>query len=188
MSWLHKKESGKEGSGIGKSPFLFPDSRFLIPLFLLLLTACGLTPVYKQENERRALSDIAVVTPDTREGQWLRAELEDTIAPQGQQAAPRYRLNPNFSIVLEPLSIESDGTTRRYRMLGTANVTLTDSASGKVVFTTVVHRFSSYHISEGDYSTYVAGQDASHQLITAVAEEIRLRLISFFAANKGSAA
>jgi LPS-assembly lipoprotein len=154
-------------------------------MLCLLLTACGFTPVYQQGLARQTLAEVAVDTPNTREGQWLRKALEDTLAPYGQHATPRYRLTPNFSVVLEPLSIESDGTTRRYRMLGTANVTLTDTSNGKIIFTTLVHRFSSYHISEGDYSTYVAQQDATHQLVSAVAEEIRLRLISFLVKNGG---
>ena len=148
---------------------------------LFALTACGFTPVYQQQGKaREELAAIAVETPPTRAGQQLKIALEDALAPQGQSPSSRYRLAPNFSISLEPLSIESDGTTRRYRMLGTANISLTDS-SGKVVYTGFVQRFSSYHISEGDYSTYVASQDASQQLINVIAEEIRLRLIGFFA-------
>jgi hypothetical protein len=164
----------------------FAMLRMTIALYtFMVLTACGFTPVYQQQGKaREELAAIAVETPRTREGQWLKAALEDTIAPQGQSASPRYRLAPNFSITLEPLSIESDGTTRRYRMLGVANLSLTDM-NGKEVYASTVQRFSSYHISEGDYSTYVAGKDASHQLITAVAEEIRLRLISFLARSHG---
>ena len=188
MSWRRKMESGKEESGIQNQGYVLFLSLFLIPLFLLFLTAaCGFTPVYKQGKERQALADMVIQTPNNREGQALRIALEDSLSPEGQHASARYRLIPNFSIVLEQLSIESDGTTRRYRLLGTANVILTDLSNGKVVYSTVVHRFNSYHISSGDYSTYIAQQDATHQLVLAVAEEIRLRLISFFAQNNGKA-
>jgi LPS-assembly lipoprotein len=153
---------------------------------LFALAACGFTPVYKQGNERAALAAITVDTPNTREGQQLKAALEDTLAPQGQAASPRYRLSPNFTISLEPLSIESDGTTRRYRMIGTADMVLTDLATGKPAYTSRVQRFNSYHISEGDYSTYVASQDANRQLIHAMAEALRLRLIGFLATQEGS--
>lgn len=151
----------------------------------LLLISCGFTPVYKQGAQRENLSAVEIITPQTKEGQWLRTALEDVLFPQGQTQV-RYRLNPNFSITSEQLSIETDGTTRRYRLLGTANIALIDIASGKVIYTSPVHRFSSYHISQGNYSTYIAQQDATHQLIKAIAEEIRLRIISYFAINYGS--
>jgi LPS-assembly lipoprotein len=174
-------KSGRVELGIGNREWKI----FLFTFGLLFaLAACGFTPVYQQE--RQTLSAITIDTPATREGQQLKAALEDTLAPQGLAASARYRLTPNFAISLEPLSIESDGTTRRYRMIGTANMVLTDLTTGKPVYSTRVQRFNSYHISEADYSTYVAGQDATRQLITAMAEALRLRVIGFFATQEGS--
>jgi LPS-assembly lipoprotein len=154
--------------------------KYLLLIAFLTLTACGFTPVYQKGGAGDKLALIEVDTPRTREGQWLKAALEDRLAPAGALAA-KYRLTPNLAISLEPLSIESDGTTRRYRMIGSANLVLTDLATGKVAFTSNVQRFSSYHISDADFSTYVAGQDATRQLVEAIAEDIRLRLIGFMA-------
>jgi LPS-assembly lipoprotein len=159
----------------------FFDFIFLSFFFLLTLTACGFTPVYQKGGTGKTLAAITIDTPRTREGQLLKAALEDTLAPSGTAASPLYRLTPNFGIALEPLSIESDGTTRRYRMIGTSNLTLTEIATGKAVFSDQVQRFSSYHISDADYSTYVAGKDATRQLVEAMAEDIRLRLVNFTA-------
>jgi LPS-assembly lipoprotein len=159
---------------------------FLATFVLIALAACGFTPVYQQGKQQEALKSIAISSPDTREGQLLKAQLEDLLYPEGAAAASRYVLEPNLQIIVEPLSIDADGTTRRYRIIGVVNYRLLESAAQTLVTKGSLQRFSSYHIARADYSTYVAGQDARKQVIGAIAEELRLRIIDHFAKHPAS--
>ncbi len=163
----------------GDVPKYSTITTFTILCTLFLLSACGFTPVYQQGAAKESLSAIRIEAPNTRDDQQLKAMLEDMLAPSGQ-TTPRYRLTPGLGITIEPLSIDLDGTTRRYRLLGTATPALTDLDTGQTVFTTRIQRFNSYHISDADYSTYVAAQNAREELLGLMAEEIRLRLITHF--------
>ena len=151
------------------------------PLCALIfaITACGFTPVYQQGEVRNQLQAIKVIAPDDREAQMLKATLEDAIYAGGKINA-KYNLVPNLQLITMPLSIEANGTTQRYRVIGNASYELIEIASGKVQTKGAFERFSSYSIANADYSTYVAGKDSKRQVIEAVAEELRLRLISYF--------
>ncbi len=159
-------------------------------ILLLMVGACGFTPVYQQGQLRTQLQNISISAPDNREAQTLKASLEDSIYAGGgadlhgegntqQGTQPKYVLIPNLGLSVLPLSIESNGTTQRYRVIGNANYQLLD-ANGVVQNQGAFERFSSYSIANADYSTYVAGKDAKKQVIEAVAEELRLRLIDYF--------
>lgn len=149
------------------------------------LSACQFTPVYQKGGLASELSAIAVETPDSRDGQLLRIALEDTLLIDDQNRySVRYRLEPTLNINLEALSIESDGTTRRHRLIGRSEINLYDKSSGRKLYYDVVERLNSYNISDDDYSTFIAGRDARRQVIEALAEETRLRLIAYF--NKGA--
>jgi LPS-assembly lipoprotein len=153
---------------------------------LCVLASCGFTPVYKQGKQQDALKAIMISSPDTREGQLLKAQLEDMLYPDGAAHSAAYRLDPNLQVIVEPLSIDADGTTRRYRIVGMVNYVLTDLATQKPLTKGSLQRFSSYHIASADYSTYVAGLDARKQVIGAIAEEVRLRMMDYFAARNDS--
>jgi LPS-assembly lipoprotein len=152
----------------------------ILPLCMaMLMAACGFTPVYQQGDVRNELQAINVVANDNREAQMLKAFLEDGIYAGGKINA-KYNLIPNLQLTTMPLSIEANGTTQRYRVIGNATYQLIEVASGKVQSEGAFERFSSYSIAIADYSTYVAGKDSKRQVIEAVAEELRLRLISYF--------
>ncbi len=171
--WLRlKKEFRVRSSGFGFA---------LAVGCVLLVSGCSFTPVYQKGGLASELSAIKIDTVRTREGQLLKAALEDNLhTDYTNQYALRYRLAPTVTIGTQALSIESDGTTRRYRLIGRSEIHLYDISSGKKIYYDTVERLSSYNISDADYSTYIAGRDAQKQVVTALAEDIRLRLIAYF--------
>ncbi len=153
--------------------------KFAIILSLgMCVSSCGFSPVYHKGVVREELQNVAIFAPDNREAQMLKAALEDAIYA-GDAKEAKYTLIPNLGLSVLPLSIEANGTTQRYRVIGVANYQLL-GAGGAVVNQGAFERFSSYSIASADYSTYVAGKDAKKQVIEAVAEELRLRLIDYF--------
>lgn len=156
-----------------------------------LAAGCGFTPVYQQGAAGNQLRSITIdVPPRNREAQQLRIALEDAIAPGGAptNGTARYRLNATPALRVDPLSIDPDGTIRRYRIIGSVSYSLSDSESGEVLQQGTVERFNSYNISDADYSTYTAAEDARALLLESLAEEIRLRLIAALPASEGSGA
>jgi hypothetical protein len=152
-------------------------------ILLLLLNACGLRPVYEKNTEMTQLHQVKIVAPDNRDSQMLRSALEDIIYANGKMEQENYILTPNLGLTVIPLSIELDGTTRRYRLTANSNYILKDAKTGKILKTGTIQRFNSYNIATADYSTYVASKDAKKLLLEAIAEELRLKLINYFSDN-----
>ena len=150
-----------------------------ILLCVMALASCTFTPIYQQDGAAESLRNISVVTPASREGQLFRIALEDALRTQTTQADNVLILNATIAIDAQPLSIEADGTTQRYRLLGNSRITLTDPTSNERLYTTTIERISSYNISDADYSTYISGQYERNQLINAIAETARLRLLTY---------
>ncbi len=164
---------------------LLPRNTALIVLICLIISACGFTPVYQKGQAGDKLARISVTSANNRPAQQIRTFLQDKLSPSGQtpsgQTNVQYTLRASPTITLEPLSIESDGTTRRYRIIGRTAIVLTDTGTADVLFTNMVTGFSSYNISDdADYSTYVSSKDVTTQVLEAMAEDIRLRLIGYF--------
>jgi hypothetical protein len=154
----------------------------MIILCAVLMAGCGFTPVYHQKKGYvDALASIRIDTPKGREHQQIRVALEDRLAPMGMNPKVRYILEPNVSTLLQPISIESDGTTSRYRMIARSTLRLYDASDRKLLMSDRVERFSSYTIARADFSTYTSNKDATRQLMDELAEELRARLIRYFA-------
>ena len=157
----------------------------LIALTLLCVSGCGFTPVYhEQRGHAEQLASIRVSTPKGREHQQIRIALEDRLAPMGMRPQPAYVLEPNVGIVLQPISIEADGTTSRYRVIGTSQMRLYRASDRKELMADRVERFSSYTVGKADFSTYTSNKDATRQLMDELAEEIRIRLMRYFATHE----
>ncbi|MCB1318253.1 MAG: hypothetical protein KDK27_19940 [Leptospiraceae bacterium] len=140
------------------------------------LTACGFTPLYAN---KRMLSSIEVQNIPGRSGQLLHASLEDLFDPSSSGDTIIFTLAPQLSTQSVPISIESDGTIQRYRILFKTSFTLTDVTTGEVIYSDTVTRTNSYNISDADYSTFVSEQDSIKRGLDELAQEIFLRISAF---------
>ncbi|TAE35139.1 MAG: hypothetical protein EAY65_00040 [Alphaproteobacteria bacterium] len=154
----------------------------LLVSIMIGISGCGFTPVYDQrQTYSNELASVRIQTPKGRDHQQIRVALEDRLAPMGGGAQSDYILEPNVQISLQPISIETDGTTSRYRVIGTSMMRFYRASDRKELLVDRIQRFSSYTIGRADFSTYISNQDATRQLMDELAEEIRLRLIRYFA-------
>lgn len=154
-------------------------TRFLTILGLLLLSACGFTPVYAQHNGQTSiaqLQQISIGEVAGREGQVLRNKLQDLLGAAGN----RYRLDIELGKEKREFGIQQNLRISRYDIVMTANYSLTDNESGKVVLQDIAKTYSSFNRTESEFSTFVAEQDSVEQAAEELAIKINQKLITFF--------
>jgi LPS-assembly lipoprotein len=165
--------------------------RMLLPAMflplLMLQAACGFTPVYQQtsstqaDSARAALAQIRIQTPDTRQGDLMKAAIEDHFYQSLTVGAQtRYVLQIDLQINQSDFMINPDGLATRADMHLLSPFQLKDTATGELLHTGKLRRHVSYNLSErNDYATYVAQKDAIRRVIEAVARDYALEIGAF---------
>lgn len=159
---------------------------------LLLVAACGFTPLYGEKTENGQspgpiLQNIAVqvgIEPSRRLlAQQFKMDLEDRLHAH-HSAPPVYQLQIDLVVTETPISISPDGTVARTNVGVEAALRLIRAGDGVAVYQGRARRTSSYNnISNAFYSAYVSAQDATRRATTGLAEDVELRLAAFFAQN-----
>ncbi len=165
---------------------------FILPA-VMMLSGCGFEPVYGTHEANT--SHAAVVIPDIiveakpaditrkRLAQLYKAKLETVLNPSGDipPSAP-YQLTNIISETESAMAVSKDGTISRYNVVLQANLTLTRTSDNKVVYNGIVQRIGSYdNVLNAYYSTYISGQDAINRAAVELAEDVKSRMIAFFA-------
>lgn len=149
-------------------------SWFKTALLCLSLTACGFAPVYGPGGTGAALQNrVAVDPPRDREGFVLVRQLEDRL---GRPADTAYRLAVNLDVGQENRAIDPDGDIRRLHVVGGADYTLIDVASGRAVAEGRVENFVGYSATGTTVATLAARRSAQERLMTILADDIVRRL------------
>lgn len=154
------------------------------------LAGCGYHPLYGDRATGVSSEDLALVyvagIPD-RPGQQLRNDLVQRLNPSGQPSRPTYTLTVSLSIASTGVSLSRDNTTSRTSITTTAKYTLTDSASGKSLFSGTSRATDAYDVLVSDYATLVSRDDAVNRAIREVSDDIRTRLAVYFQDRKQKA-
>ncbi|MEO0633891.1 MAG: LPS assembly lipoprotein LptE [Pseudomonadota bacterium] len=149
-------------------------SWFKTTLLCLMLAACGFSPVYGPGGSGAALQNRIVVDPPRdREGFILVRQLEDRL---GRPSSAVYRLAVAIEIGQENRAIDPDGDIRRLHLVGAADYTLFDTASGATVAEGSVDSFVGYSATGTTVATLAARRDAQNRLMTILADDIVRRL------------
>ena len=160
----------------------------LLILFLLPLAACGFQPLYAVKSESAAVAtvddlrfvDIAQI--QNRRGQLLRNALLATFPPMASSS--KYGLRVIMDESIDDFNIRRDTTATFARLTVTANFTLYDkNQSDKVLLTGAARAGNSYNILASTYATSTAEEDARERAAKQLAEDIKLRVASYFAAK-----
>lgn len=165
-------------------------SRRAILLLPLALAACGFEPLYgdRRTGGAAALPEMAQISipaiPD-RAGQLLRNELRDRLTPTGLPDRPRWRLDVALKETTTDLVILRDSTATFAKYVGDARWVLTDLQSNAPATRGRVRRIASYSISSSEFASLQAEEDARRRVVTAIAEDIRLRLGIYFKRDGG---
>ena len=151
---------------------------FLVSLSALLLTACGLSPMYAGGGDGAVARGLAAVDVAPIEGQagWLvRNALNDRLGAAGA-ASPQYRLDVRLDDQLEGLAILRDDTVSRERRILRARYQLIDLASGEIVLDATAGSDAGIDVVSSEYATIAAEQTALENLAEDVAQRIVTRV------------
>ncbi len=150
----------------------------LASISALLLTACGLSPMYAGGGDGAVARGLAAVDVAPIEGQagWLvRNALNDRLGAAGA-ASPQYRLDVRLDDQLEGLAILRDDTVSRERRTLRARYQLIDLASGEIVLDATAGSDAGIDVVSSEYATIAAEQTALENLAEDVAQRIVTRL------------
>jgi LPS-assembly lipoprotein len=159
----------------------------LLPLFLasLLLSACGLKPLYSGGSQGQVSALLGSVTVDPIEGKngWLmRNALNDRLGAAAESST-RYRLAIKLDDQIEGFGVRADDTVTRERRTLRARYQLVDLESGKTVLDATAGSDAGIDVVSSEYATIAAENTALENLTQKVAEQIVTR-ISLFAQNR----
>ena len=141
---------------------------------LLLLSACGLHPLYGGGASSPVASTLRSVEVGPIAGQagWLvRNKLIDRLGEAGQGAAA-YRLDVTLDDNITAFGLRSDQAATRERRTLRARYQLVSLATGEVVLDATAGSDAGIDIVSSDYATVAAEQTALENLSEAVADQI----------------
>ena len=152
----------------------------LLPLLLasLLLSACGLTPLYSGGSQGPVSALLGSVAVDPIEGKngWLmRNALNDRLGA-GAESGVRYRLVVKLDDQIEGFGVRADYTVTRERRTLRARYQLVDLESNKTLLDATAGSDAGIDVVSSEYATIAAENTALENLTQKVAEQIVTRL------------
>ena len=155
--------------------------KFFLTFALLLVSACGFTPVYGTRSTSTDLSSITVDIIPNREGQIIRNHLIDRLYKNGYPSAPRYSLNvTSVEESIVEIGIDQDDEASRAQLRQKTTMRLKNIETNKIILTRTVRATSGYNILAGQFTTYVTEDDARAQALKALSENIMTQLELYF--------
>ncbi len=156
--------------------------KFQLLLCLLIVTACGFSPVYSQKdtNEDIAakLATIRISPIKSILGQEYVNALQDVLDPAHLQAVPEYVINATLTKDTQALAIERDRTVTRYKVIIFVDYKLQEIATGKIISSGKIKNEADYDKVNSDYATYVSENATAIRAIRELAQDTKIRIIS----------
>lgn len=153
-------------------------------LALFILSGCGFTPMYAENQAGDGLSEtfskVAIAPIADRIGQVVQNHLQDRMNPYGQPAAPDYLLRVTLNQALEGYGFRSDDSVTRESLTLTATYQLVDQKSGEVVLSDEVRAIQAYDVVQSDFANFSTRQDAEARTALQIAELLTARLGLYF--------
>ncbi|URW75286.1 LPS assembly lipoprotein LptE [Sphingomonas donggukensis] len=152
--------------------------RLAAPLALmLLLSACGLRPLYGGVNSpaRATLGAVQVAPIEGQAGYLVATALRDRLAA-GDAAAPRYRLDVRLDDRITGLGVRRDDSISRERRTLRARYQLVDLARGTTLLDATAGSDAGVDVVGSEYATIAAEQTALERLSGIIADQIVARL------------
>ena len=163
---------------------------FLILASLLIISACGFSPVYGtlgHDNEFGTEDLLALVAIDNipdREGQFLRNELIDRFYRYERPANPQYRLKVKYlTESLRDLDITEDSDSTRAQLRMQAQIELLDAVTGESLMQRTLHSASSYNKLGSEFATRASEQSTRENVLNALAQRIETQVTLYLKRN-----
>jgi len=148
--------------------------RFAALLLPLMLSACGLQPLYAGGGNGAVAQGMAAIDVSPIEGHagWLMRNVLNDRLRTGAGAAARYRLDVRLDDKLEGLGLLSDDTIGRERRTLRARYQLVDLANGNIVLDATAGSDAGIDVVSSEYATIAAENTALENLSKDVADRI----------------
>ncbi len=163
---------------------------FLILASLLIISACGFSPVYGtlgHDNEFGTEDLLALVAIDNipdREGQFLRNELIDRFYRYERPTNPQYRLKVKYlTESLRDLDITEDSDSTRAQLRMQAQIELLDAVTGESLMQRTLHSASSYNKLGSEFATRASEQSTRENVLNALAQRIETQVTLYLKRN-----
>ena len=153
--------------------------RLVVLAFALLLSACGLKPMYSGGATgavAQGLSGIEVSTIEGKAGWLMRNALVDRLGAGKAGTAPQYRLDVRLDDRVEGLGLLSDDTVARERRTLRARYQLVDIATGEIVLDASAGSDAGIDVVSSEHATIAAENTALENLTRQVADRIVSRV------------
>lgn len=151
------------------------DRRSLLCL-PIALAACGFQPVYGTGGSGSTLQNNVEVSELTDvDGYLVVRRLEQRL---GRTTVPVYRLSLSVTARREGLAVNSESNINRFNLIGKANYTLVELATGQVITSGTVDNFTGSSATGTTVATLAAERNARERLMTILADQIVVRLQS----------
>jgi len=157
--------------------------RIGLALTALLLSACGLHPLYGggSHGQVSGLLRSVEVGPIAGQQGWLvRTKLIDRLGESGGSAA-QYRLDVTLDDNITSYGLRADRASTQERRTLRARYQLVDMANGAVVLDDTAGSDASIDVVSSEYATVAAEQTALENLSGIVADQIVARLAVYAA-------
>ena len=154
---------------------------------MLLLTSCGLRPLYSEGGSgqvAQALRSVDVAPIGGRAGWLVRTALEDRLGAGNGEGA-RFRLEVELDDQITGLGIRTDDSVTRERRTLRARYRLVDAAVGTVLLDATAGSDAGIDVVSSEYATVAAEQTALERLSKEVADQIVTR-VALYASRTGS--
>ena len=145
----------------------------LIVLAALMLSGCGLQPLYTGGGSGRVaqtLQSVSVAPIGGRAGWLVRTALQDRLG--GEAANARYRLEVELDDRIAGFGIRRDDAVTRERRTLRARYRLVDASVGTVLLDATAGSDAGVDVVSSEYATVAAEQTALERLSTEVADQI----------------
>jgi LPS-assembly lipoprotein len=156
-------------------------TRLLVLLCALVLSGCGLRPLYGGGNSSpvaAAFRSIEVAPIEGRVGWLVRNDLVERLSAAGDAPAT-YRLEVELDDNITGFGIRGDRAVTRERRTLRARYRLVELASGAVVLDATSGSDAGIDVVSSEYATVAAEQTAAERLSEVVADQIVARLALF---------
>lgn len=163
--------------------------KFLLSMLLLLvLSACGFSPMYGENgtgktglSTAQGLDQVDINLIPNESGVYLRNILIDNFYRGGYPSSPRYRLSvPELSEVVTDLDITINSETTRRQIWVSTTISLLDIETGKVVLSRYVTAQNSYNVLGSHFTTRISEKDAREAVLNDLARQIETQVALYF--------
>ncbi len=158
--------------------------KILVPVFFLLLSGCGFSPVYGSHDGNTPvateLNNVSIANIPNRQGQILRNHLIDRMYFDGRPKQPASTLEVTLRRNEYDLGIQKDATASRRVLNLWADYVLKDN-EGKALLKGKAHSVVSFSKLRAQYGTLAAQENAQNRALNEVSEQIVNRLSVYFA-------